>query len=108
MSIHLNHYFKHFNIKSIFILSFAFIFISGFSIENYAQQPAGNITKFAVSFDSSVRGEPTSGRVLLLMSRTSRFSTSENGTPIFGVNVDDLNPGESAIIDESDRKFTND
>lgn len=101
MPIHLNHYFKRFNLKSIFILSFAFIFISGFSIENYAQQPAGNITKFAVSFDSSVRSEPASGRVLLLMSRTSRFSTSENGTPIFGVNIDDLNPGEPAIIDEN-------
>lgn len=101
MSLHLNNYFKRFSLLSILALSFTFFLMSGSSIENYEQQSTRTITKFAISFDSSVRDEPASGRVLLLMSKTNRFSTSENGTPIFGMNVDDLNPGEPAIIDEN-------
>ncbi|KPK93396.1 hypothetical protein AMJ80_05970 [bacterium SM23_31] len=75
--------------------------MSNGTIENYDNQSKSEITKFAISFDPSIRSEPASGRVLLLMSKTNRFSPSENGTPIFGANVDDLNPGEPAIIDEN-------
>lgn len=64
-------------------------------------EEVGESPRFAISFDSSVRDEPTSGRVLLLLSTTERFNISENGSPIFGINVDDLEPGEIAVIDES-------
>lgn len=59
-----------------------------------------SFTKFAVSFDASVRNEPTSGRILLLLSRTNKFSTDENGTPFFGKNVNGLKPGEKAFFNE--------
>jgi hypothetical protein len=59
-------------------------------------------TRFAVSFDKSVRTEPTSGRILLLLSTTEKFRTSTfkaDFTPLFGTNVDDLAPGKDAIVD---------
>jgi len=59
------------------------------------------MTSFSVSFDSSVSGEPLSGRILLLFSRTERFTTNENGTPFVGVDVDELKPGQHRTIDAS-------
>ena len=64
--------------------------------------PAGPV-RFAVSVDRAVRAEPVSGRLLLLLSRTERFLPGINGTPVFGLNVDDLRPGASVILD--DRAF---
>jgi len=61
--------------------------------------------KFAVSFDEAVRSEPVSGRIILMFSRTENFRTSENGIPVFGMNVDDLMPGEKEIIDENTRGY---
>ncbi len=57
--------------------------------------------RFAVSVDPAVQKEPVSGRILLLLSRTERFRTGENGVPVFGMNVDDLVPGEHVILDET-------
>ncbi|MBN1939600.1 MAG: hypothetical protein JW843_08435 [Candidatus Aminicenantes bacterium] len=59
--------------------------------------------RIAVSVDPTVRAEPVSGRVLLLLSRTEKFSPGMNGTPVFGLNVDDLRPGEPVLLD--DRAF---
>ncbi|MFC1783828.1 alpha/beta hydrolase-fold protein [Planctomycetota bacterium] len=58
-------------------------------------------SRFALKFDPSVRDEPTSGRFILMLSKTKRFNTSETGTPFFGMNVDDLKPQESAFLDET-------
>ncbi len=60
-------------------------------------------SQFAVSFASSVRDVPTSGRLLLLLSRDEEFITdvNANGTPVFGINVDDMKPDEQAIIDDT-------
>jgi len=57
--------------------------------------------RFAVSIDPSVRAEPASGRILLLVSRTERFAPGVNGTPVFGRNVEALKPGETAVVDDS-------
>jgi len=65
---------------------------------NYTSPPG---TTFSISFDPSMSKESLSGRILLLVSKTNRFNPSENGTPFFGTNVDDLKPGKSAIIDET-------
>jgi len=59
--------------------------------------------RFSVSVDPAVEAEPISGRILLLISRSEKFSPGINGTPIFGLNVDDLRPGTSALVD--DRAF---
>jgi hypothetical protein len=50
---------------------------------------------FSLSFDPALGSTPLSGRIILLLSRTERFSPSENGTPFFGMNVEDLKPGAS-------------
>jgi enterochelin esterase-like enzyme len=54
----------------------------------------------SVSVAPSVRTEPVSGRVILLLSRTEKFSPGINGTPIFGMNADDLKPGEPVLLDD--------
>ena len=58
---------------------------------------------FSISFSESVSDEPISGRIILLLSRTEEFDTDGyfNGTPMFGINIDDLVPGTEVMIDES-------
>ncbi len=70
-----------------------------------AVQAHEGCTRFSVSFDASVRGLPTSGRLLHLLSRTEKFITdvNANGTPVFGIDVDDLEPGVQVILDETAR-----
>ncbi len=63
--------------------------------------PARGVTRFEVSIDPAVRGEAADGRVLLLISKTERFSPGPVGTPVFGLNVDGLAPGAKAIVDET-------
>ncbi len=64
------------------------------------QTPAAR-TRFAVSVDPGARKMPVSGRIILLLSRTESFDPNVNGTPIFGVNVDDLTPGNATFVDET-------
>ena len=70
---------------------------------NAIRESHNECPKFAISFSSSVRDMATSGRLLLLLSRTEKFITdvNANGTPVFGINVDDLKPDEQTIIDET-------
>ena len=67
-----------------------------------ASGPGGPI-RINVSLDPAVQAEPVSGRILLLLSRTERFSPDINGTPVFGLNVDNLEPGATVSVD--DRAF---
>src|SRR5262245_44489949 len=63
--------------------------------------------RFAISFPAVRSAQPLDGRILLFISddgrtepRTQSDQYRANTTrPIFGVDVDDLKPGESAIID---------
>jgi len=64
-----------------------------------AAKPDG--IRIAVVVDRAARTEPVSGRILLLLSRTERFNPNVIGTPVFGVNVDDLRPGETAFVDKT-------
>ena len=63
-------------------------------------QPEG-YTKFEVSFDPSIWQGTTSGRIILLMSRTEKFNPGINGTPVFGKSADDLKPGAKVLVDET-------
>ncbi len=64
-------------------------------------QASGPDVRIAVRLDTAVAKEPLSGRIILLLSRTEAFEPGVNGTPIFGVNVDDLKPGATAYVDGS-------
>lgn len=57
------------------------------------------VSRFEVSFDPAVRAEPADGRVLLLVSKTEKFSPGPTGTPVFGLNVDGLAPGAKVLVD---------
>jgi len=65
-----------------------------------APPPAG-YTSFEVTIDPFVSGQPLSGRILLLLSRTEKFNPRPNGTPVFGMNVDDLPPSVPVLLDET-------
>ncbi len=68
-----------------------------------AQAPAG--PRFEVSFSKAAHAAPITGRVYVAISRTFNGTrtpiaqTGETGSPLFGVNVDNLAAGASAVID---------
>jgi hypothetical protein len=62
-----------------------------------APQPSA---RFEVSIDPAIRAEAADGRILLLVSRTEKFSPGPTGTPVFGLDVDGLKPGAKAVVDE--------
>jgi hypothetical protein len=63
--------------------------------------------RFAISFPEAATREPIDGRVLLLLSKDNskepRFQITEdlNTQQVFGVDVEGLKPGQTAIIDGS-------
>ena len=66
----------------------------------------GSDLKFEISFDSDVHPQAITGRVYLIISRDNsrelRFQTRRSrSSPFFGVDVENLQPGELAIIDKS-------
>ncbi len=62
--------------------------------------------RFEISFPKSVRSQPVTGRVYVMITRRSepepRFQIGRTGVPLFGRDVESLAPGESAVIDASD------
>ncbi len=72
-----------------------------------ARAPQNTATlRFEISFPRSVRLQPVTGRVYVMISRRSdpepRFQIGRTGVPLFGRDVESLAPGEPAIIDASD------
>ncbi|MBN2409072.1 MAG: hypothetical protein JXE07_04990, partial [Candidatus Aminicenantes bacterium] len=65
-----------------------------------ATEPPSNPSTITVSVSPAVQSAPVSGRILLLLSRTERFNPRINGTPVFGLNVDDLEPGSPVAVDD--------
>src|SRR5262249_38764957 len=61
--------------------------------------------RFEISFPASAHAGPITGRAYVAITRDSGRSpidqTGETGVPLFGVNIDALTPGASAIIDAS-------
>jgi len=60
---------------------------------------------FEISFPDSVHAGPITGRVYVFITRNSdrepRFQFGRTGVPIFGLDVEQLKPGQPAIIDET-------
>jgi hypothetical protein len=64
-------------------------------------------TRFEITVPAAAHAEPITGRVYVMISRTSetepRLQISQTGgTPFFGRDVERLAPGEAAVIDETD------
>lgn len=64
----------------------------------WAQGPS-----FEVTFPASLHAQPITGRLVLVLSHREspepRLTISQLGPPIFGVDVDQLQPGHNAVID---------
>ncbi|HWG35892.1 MAG TPA: alpha/beta hydrolase-fold protein [Gemmatimonadaceae bacterium] len=74
----------------------------------YAQGPSAAAgPRFEISFTGQAHSGPVTGRVYVAISRladtagTPITRTGETGDPLFGVNVENLAPGQTAIIDAS-------
>jgi hypothetical protein len=72
-----------------------------------AQAPGGGRgLRVEVSFPASVRAEPVTGRVYVMIARTNdrepRLQIGRTGTPFFGRDVEKLAPGQAGIIDATD------
>jgi hypothetical protein len=82
--------------------------LAGAAIFAAGRHDAGTI-RFAISFPAARSAQPIDGRVLLFISddgrtepRTQSDQYRANTTrPIFGVDVDGLNPGQDVVIDET-------
>jgi hypothetical protein len=62
--------------------------------------------RFEISFPAAAHAEPITGRVFVMISRDNerepRLQISRTGVPFFGRDVDQLKPGQAAIIDTTD------
>ena len=64
-------------------------------------------TRFEISFPASLNGEPITGRVFVMISKNNRAEprlqagSYQASVPFYGVDVDALKPGASAVIDGS-------
>jgi len=69
-----------------------------------AQEPSR--TRFQVSFPADAHPSAVTGRVFVMISLTGepepRLQVGREGTPFFGRDVDELEPGQRAVIDGTD------
>jgi len=68
--------------------------------------PSPGGVRFEISVPAEVRAEPLTGRVFVMISRTSApppyLQVGRTGTPFFGRDVDMLPPGAPAVVDATD------
>ena len=68
-----------------------------------SKSPASAGPVFEIRFSADARKEPVTGRVYVALSKTNTRTpidqTSPTGVPLFGVNVDNLAPGQPVTID---------
>lgn len=68
--------------------------------------PADRGVRVEITVPPSVRSEPLTGRVYFMVSRTDerepRLQIGRTGTPFFGRDVENLKPGQAAVIDATD------
>ena len=62
--------------------------------------------RFEVTIPAAVRGEPTTGRVFVILARENatepRLQIGRVGTPMFGHDIEGLAPGAAAVVSGSD------
>ena len=62
--------------------------------------------RFEISFPASAHAQPVTGRVFVMISRTSerepRLQIGRTGVPFFGRDVETLAPGQAGVIDQTD------
>ncbi|HEX6730840.1 MAG TPA: alpha/beta hydrolase-fold protein, partial [Pyrinomonadaceae bacterium] len=62
-------------------------------------------TRFEVSYEKTANAGPITGRVILVISRREtpepRLQIGPNTTPMFGIDVEALQPGQASVIDQT-------
>jgi len=77
------------------------------TIDDQAANESSDAPTFSVSFTDSASNEPLDGRLLLMLSsddsREPRFQVRPgvNAVQIFGVTVEDMQPGDPVVIDDT-------
>lgn len=92
-----------FIILTVFLINFAFF------VPNLNAQ-LNTKFKFEISFTSEAQSQPITGRIFVIVSKSneieSRFQTRRaRSSPFFGANIEQLQPGESSIIDNNTLGF---
>ena len=92
------------------LLSAVLFFFSLFFFAEKSNATEDSDLKFEISFTSEARPDAVTGRVYLIISRNNerepRFQTRRSlSPPFFGVDVENLNPEEEAIIDRETLGF---
>ncbi len=75
---------------------------SSYPVADYTLRPAD--LEFAISFPEAADSGPITGRVYVMLTRSDRteprFQVGTGGVPFFGLDVEQLMPGEKAVIGE--------
>jgi hypothetical protein len=92
---------------SLTALALAFaVWLAPIAAQNRTPPPAGRGLKVEVTVPPSIRSEPVTGRVYVMVARTDerepRLQIGRTGTPFFGRDVTMLPPGRAAILDQTD------
>ena len=79
--------------------------LSGSAFYSCSQEPGETNLKFDISFSESVSNEPLTGRMFLAFARNDdsepRSQVRRDGVQFFGVDFENLQPGEKVTIDGS-------
>lgn len=93
---------RHLGLSVFLFMAVFFLVFTNFS----CQKSAGSRLRFEISFSPSARTEPITGRVFVMISKTDereprlQAGSWSRSVPFFGMDVENLNPGEAVIIDE--------
>ncbi len=81
----------------LFLLALLFALLAGSAIAQHKQT-----LRFEITFDKDAYTSPITGRAYAIISRDGerepRFQTGFTGVPIWGKNIDALQPGQAAVI----------
>src|SRR5947207_11145285 len=79
-------------------------FLVASSFVGARQTSDGSKLRFELSFPESVKAGATDGRLFVIIARTEAPEPrlqirSYDSTPFFGLNIDGLKPGQTAVVD---------
>lgn len=87
----------------------ALLFCTVFPASGHAQSQTARAAKFEISYSGAAHSGPITGRVVLVLAPKSdpepRLTVSPNGPAIFGVDIEHLEPGQTATIDAASDGF---
>ncbi|MBX6330637.1 MAG: hypothetical protein IRY91_02190 [Gemmatimonadaceae bacterium] len=77
---------------------------AGFAVSAAISPAAAASPRFTITFSAAAHPGPITGRLILIIAKSNtpepRLAVSPTGPAIFGIDLDQLRPGETAIIDD--------